>query len=604
MTRRLVLTLLLCHCAEPELEVALRQPTCGNGRIDAGEVCDDGNTTAGDYCSPACNRVTGSCGDRLVQSGESCDDGDTSDDGNGCSAACVLTAECGNGVVEAYLEDCDDGNTSSGDLCAGDCSSVTPGCGDAYLDPGETCDDGNRLWGDYCGDDCASRFVQCHELELVRRNEDAFRTIDDIAGGPGGSMHVVGAFGSGAGFGVPGATFGPITLSSTHPEDGYAAKHAANGTPAWAKSWGGTWDDNASAVLVDEGGNVYIAGRFDEYAQFGGTTIFVEDNGLYVVSLTPSGVQRWVTIAESEGLWPDLHLAFAPDGALVLAGTCGGSLDFPSTSIWCFANREPGGFMAKLSRQGEVLWAKTRYGQQQLFVSDVDVASDGSIFLAGLGLGSSSYVVWSDDVPRTGLYPEGYDYHQLIKTDSSGEVLWGRTFGGRADMITGDVVAGNDGGVAVTAMTFASGVEGDVNLTLSPSVLLVRYDGEGVLQWSRAWASAHELYRPALAADRFGQLYASGRMPGSMTLDLGNGVALHNPGAASSSYLAKLNRFGMVQWVTTPGDGGAALAPASALASLADGGLLIAGAGYLGRLAAQWQPRAPGAGPNCDTGMW
>ncbi len=32
----------------------LTQPTCGNGVIDPGETCDDGNATPGDGCSATC----------------------------------------------------------------------------------------------------------------------------------------------------------------------------------------------------------------------------------------------------------------------------------------------------------------------------------------------------------------------------------------------------------------------------------------------------------------------------------------------------------------------------------------------------------------------
>ena len=34
--------------------LAVRAPRCGNGRVEKGEACDDGNTVAGDTCSPAC----------------------------------------------------------------------------------------------------------------------------------------------------------------------------------------------------------------------------------------------------------------------------------------------------------------------------------------------------------------------------------------------------------------------------------------------------------------------------------------------------------------------------------------------------------------------
>ena len=35
------------------------EPLCGNGRLDAGEECDDGNTTAGDGCSVDCKTEIG-----------------------------------------------------------------------------------------------------------------------------------------------------------------------------------------------------------------------------------------------------------------------------------------------------------------------------------------------------------------------------------------------------------------------------------------------------------------------------------------------------------------------------------------------------------------
>ena len=61
---------------------------CGNGAMDPGEACDDGNADNRDGCTTAC-RLAG-CGDGYVQSGlgEQCDDGNAVDDGNGCLASC------------------------------------------------------------------------------------------------------------------------------------------------------------------------------------------------------------------------------------------------------------------------------------------------------------------------------------------------------------------------------------------------------------------------------------------------------------------------------------------------------------------------------------
>ncbi|WNG51453.1 DUF4215 domain-containing protein [Archangium minus] len=113
--------------------------TCGNGKIEEVEQCDDANTTAGDGCSPTCTlEAHANCGNGTIDDFEHCDDGNTTA-GDGCSATCTLEAgyncianlaspsgpvtcavTCGDGV-KAEAEECDDGNTTSGDGCSSTC---------------------------------------------------------------------------------------------------------------------------------------------------------------------------------------------------------------------------------------------------------------------------------------------------------------------------------------------------------------------------------------------------------------------------------------------------------------------------------------------------
>ncbi|MBV8760464.1 MAG: DUF4215 domain-containing protein [Deltaproteobacteria bacterium] len=62
---------------------------CGDGTLDTGEQCDDGNTTSGDGCSATCTIETPAnvCGDGHVGGTEQCDDGNTTS-GDGCSSTC------------------------------------------------------------------------------------------------------------------------------------------------------------------------------------------------------------------------------------------------------------------------------------------------------------------------------------------------------------------------------------------------------------------------------------------------------------------------------------------------------------------------------------
>ncbi len=132
--------------------------TCGDGFRAGNEVCDDGNLENGDgcssrclledgqpcmasgvcesgTCSPSTNTCTSpdACGNGALDEGEQCDDGNTAN-GDGCSATCaieaghgctgipsVCTVTCGDGI-KADSEACDDGNTSDGDGCSATCA--------------------------------------------------------------------------------------------------------------------------------------------------------------------------------------------------------------------------------------------------------------------------------------------------------------------------------------------------------------------------------------------------------------------------------------------------------------------------------------------------
>ncbi len=120
---------------------------CGNGVVEAGEVCDDGNAATGDGCDLNC-MATG-CGNGVMTGAEACDDGNAVS-GDGCDNNCTIT-ECSNGVLTAG-EGCDDGNTVDGDGCDRNCT-VT-GCGNGVVTVDEVCDDGNPINGDGCDNNC------------------------------------------------------------------------------------------------------------------------------------------------------------------------------------------------------------------------------------------------------------------------------------------------------------------------------------------------------------------------------------------------------------------------------------------------------------------
>ncbi len=107
--------------------IAVFRPGCGNGVLDPGEECDDGNDVDGDCCSSTC---------RFEHAGSTC-----ADDGNGCTddvcdgaGACTHpnnTAPCDDGLFCTVGDVCKDG------VCGGttrDCAAVRNDCNDAVCD--------------------------------------------------------------------------------------------------------------------------------------------------------------------------------------------------------------------------------------------------------------------------------------------------------------------------------------------------------------------------------------------------------------------------------------------------------------------------------------
>jgi cysteine-rich repeat protein len=138
-------SLVWLHRYGPELVLE----NCGDGVVNSGEECDDGNRFETDECLTTCRRAR--CGDSIVQEGvEACDDGNRRLT-DGCAVDCQL-ARCGDGYVQTGVEACDDGNNDSGDGCSQVCAIER--CGNGVVDQGEQCDDGNQVETDACLSDC------------------------------------------------------------------------------------------------------------------------------------------------------------------------------------------------------------------------------------------------------------------------------------------------------------------------------------------------------------------------------------------------------------------------------------------------------------------
>ena len=165
-------------CQPQDEAVECVRTQCGDGQLDFGEDCDDGNriTERCDYgqvscvvCNQNCRHEAGGtsyCGDEQVRDGEECDDGnrETESCPYGVSACEICNANCqsvqqeghycGDGLLNGQ-EECDHGGVVTSQcpygveqcfVCQIDCQLALgePSiCGDERVSHDEECDDGN-----------------------------------------------------------------------------------------------------------------------------------------------------------------------------------------------------------------------------------------------------------------------------------------------------------------------------------------------------------------------------------------------------------------------------------------------------------------------------
>ncbi|APR77625.1 Putative exoglucanase a (1,4-beta-cellobiosidase) protein [Minicystis rosea] len=392
---------------------------CGNGIVEAGEDCDDGNHVNTDACTNECKNAA--CGDGFQQPGEECDLGAQNSNTGACTMACK-NAVCGDGFVGPN-EACDDGNQLDNDGCTNACK--LPGCGDGIVQTGEQCDIGaqNSNTGTCtlacklpaCGDGFLQAGEQCDLGAQNANTGTCTLACKNAVCGDGfvqpGEQCDLGAQNSntgtcttacklpvcGDGFVQPGeqcdlgaqnANTGTCTMACKLPvcgdgfvqageqcDDGNTTNgdgcdstcKSSPGAPVWTQPYNVGTDDGWNAVTVDPSGNVIVAG----FRTVGTTTDAV------VAKYGPTGNQIWVRTYN--GAYNGNDVAFGVDtdaqGNIVVVGyeTSAGT-QYANTDMW----------IRKYDASGTTIWTKTYLGYNDTTVFDEnDVAYGVALNAAG-----------------------------------------------------------------------------------------------------------------------------------------------------------------------------------------------------------------------------
>jgi len=200
-------------------------------------------------------------------------------------------------------------------------------------------------------------------------------------------------------------------------------------------------------------------------------------------------------------------------------------------------------FLAKYNSIGQIQWGKEYGGTNAVadWGNSVQQTTDGGYIIAGMATS----------------YGSGIASVYLIKTDTIGDTLWTRTFGGTGIDFGECVQQCTDGGYIVCGYTESFGAG-------NKDAYLIKTDSNGDTLWTKTYGGTGEEYAYAVQQTTDGGYIISG-----YTTSFGNGFSF-------DAYLIKTDASGDTLWTRRYGDSTIADG-AQAMQQCADGGYIIAG---------------------------
>jgi hypothetical protein len=178
----------------------------------------------------------------------------------------------------------------------------------------------------------------------------------------------------------------PAGLKSAGKTDGFLVKLDLAGTLQWARRIGGPQEDEARGLALETGGEVWVAGSFEEKAGIGSTAdeATLESAGrsdAFLARLSPDGGLLWS--GRMGGKESDAALAVTTSQTGVwVTGRFAGTADFDPgpTATSLISSGKSDTFVARLAKTGQLRWAQRTGDQSFDFGTGIAATPEGEVW--------------------------------------------------------------------------------------------------------------------------------------------------------------------------------------------------------------------------------
>jgi len=231
-------------------------------------------------------------------------------------------------------------------------------------------------------------------------------------------------------------------------KDVYLIKTDLTGDTLWTKTFGGLLDDWGNSVQQTSDGGYIILGSTESFGSgnFDFYLIKTDLDGNTVWTKTYGGV-NWDYGSDIQEI---------NDNGFIMTGH--------SNS---FGTGNYDVYLIKSDNNGDTLWTKTYGGTNDEYSYSVKQTNDGGFIITG----------------KIGIYETSHFDVYLIKTNTNGDTVWTRNFGGEGYDVGSSVVQTTDGSFIIIGQTSSYGAGGN-------DIYLIKTESYGDTVWTKTFGGA------------------------------------------------------------------------------------------------------------------
>lgn len=219
-------------------------------------------------------------------------------------------------------------------------------------------------------------------------------------------------------------------------------------TQGWERIYGGEYHDKGYSVQQTTDGGYIILGSTKSFGN--------GSSDMFLIKTDSVGDTTWTRTFGGNGLEVGYSVQQTTDEGYILSG---------ETSS--FGNGGSDVYLIKTDSNGDTTWTKAIGGNSSEVGFSVQQTTDGGYIISG--------ETWS--------FGNGHDDVYLIRTSSTGDTIWTKTYGGPSTEVGNSVQQTTDGGFIITGTTDSLG-NGDFD------IYLIKTDDSGNKLWSQTFGGS------------------------------------------------------------------------------------------------------------------